>query len=177
MYLFLENSIRGGISTINCRHARANHPGLDDYDATKQKSFITYLDVNNLYGYAMRQPLPTGDLKFLSRDEIDRLGIDSIDDDTATGYILKVDLKYPSSLNDKRNDFPLAPERLKISPEMLSPHCKNLSHGHVLTENLVPNLYDKMKYVTHYIQDTAIHRVPSFSQSAWMHDYIDLNTR
>ena len=70
---------------------------------------------------------------------------------------------------------------------MLSPYCKNLSHGHVLTEKLIPNLKDKVKYVTHYknlklykrlgLQVTAIHRVLSFSQSAWMRDYIDLNTR
>jgi hypothetical protein len=187
MYLFLENSIRGGISTINCRHARANHPGLDDYDATKPNSYITYLDVNNLYGYAMRQPLPTGDFKFLSRDEIDRLDIDSVDDEAATGYILEVDLRYPPNLHDKHNDYPLAPERLKISPEMLSPYCKNLSADHVLTEKLIPNLQDKVKYVTHYknlklykrlgLEVTAIHRVLSFSQSAWMRDYIDLNTR
>jgi hypothetical protein len=150
IYLFLENSIRGGISTINCRYARANHPGLDDYDATKPNSYITYLDVNNLYGYAMRQPLPTGDFKFLSRDEINRLDIDSVDDEAATGYILEVDLRYPPNLHNKHNDYPLAPERLKISPEMLSPHCKNLIADHVLTEKIIPNLKDKVKYVTHY---------------------------
>jgi hypothetical protein len=43
---FLENSIRGGVSTINCRHRRVNHPGLEDYDETTPNSYITYLDVN-----------------------------------------------------------------------------------------------------------------------------------
>ena len=187
IYLFLENSMRGGISTINCRHARANDPRLPDYDPTKPNSYITYLDVNNLYGYAMRQHLPTGDFKFLSRDEIDRLDIDSVDDEAATGYILEVDLTYPTRLHDAHNDYPLAPEKLKVSPDMLSPYCKALSNGHVLTEKLIPNLRDKVKYVTHFrnlklykrlgLEVTAIHRVLSFSQSAWMCPYIDLNTR
>jgi hypothetical protein len=92
------------------------------------------------YGYAMRQSLPTGKFKFLSREEIDRLDIDSIDDEAATGYILEVDLKYPSALHDNHNDFPLAAEPLKVSSEMLSPYCKKLSHGHIPTEKLIPNL-------------------------------------
>jgi hypothetical protein len=89
--------------------------------------------VNNLYSYAMRQLLLTEDFKFLSRDEIVRLDIDSVDDEAATGYILEVDLRYPSNLHDKYNDYPLASERLKTSPEMLSPyrclarHCAKLA--------------------------------------------------
>jgi hypothetical protein len=70
---------------------------------------------------------------------------------------------------------------------MLSPYCKSLAHDHVLTEKLVPNLYDKVKYVTHYrnlklykrlgLTITAVHRVLTFTQSPWMRSFIQLNTR
>ena len=53
-YLFVEEGIRGGISMITHRHARANHPDLADvgyYDASKPKCDLLYLDENNLYGW------------------------------------------------------------------------------------------------------------------------------
>ena len=50
MYLFVENEIRGGISMITHRHAKANLPHLENYDHTKSNLFIIYLDANNLYG-------------------------------------------------------------------------------------------------------------------------------
>ena len=31
---------------------------MDDYDPTKQSTFISYLDTNNLYGWAMSEYLP-----------------------------------------------------------------------------------------------------------------------
>jgi hypothetical protein len=187
IYLFLENSIRGGIFTISNRYASANDPRLPTFDSTKPSSYITYLDVNNLYGHAMTQALPLGDFRFLSRDEIDRLDIDSLSDDASQGYIFEVDLSYPKELHKLHSDFPVAPQRVKVTADMLSPYCKSLAHDHVLTEKLVPNLYDKVKYVTHYrnlklykrlgLTITAVHRVLTFTQSPWMRSFIQLNTR
>jgi hypothetical protein len=48
IYLFLENSIRGGVSTISSRYASANDQRLPSFDSTKPSSYITYLDVNHL---------------------------------------------------------------------------------------------------------------------------------
>ena len=66
MYLMFEKGIRGGISTITHRHAIANNPYLpsEKYDSSKDHSYIMYLDANNLYGWAMTQKMPTGNLKF-----------------------------------------------------------------------------------------------------------------
>ena len=36
-----------------------------DYDIDKESSCLMYLDANNLYGWAMSQPLPTGGFKWL----------------------------------------------------------------------------------------------------------------
>ena len=58
MYLLVENSIRGGISTIMKRYAKANNPYANDFDPEKENTYIQYLDANNLYGWAMSQPLP-----------------------------------------------------------------------------------------------------------------------
>ena len=58
-FLFIENSISGGISVVSHRHVKANNPLIPDYDYNFPHSYLTYLDSNNLYGGAMSEALPT----------------------------------------------------------------------------------------------------------------------
>ena len=186
-HLFVENNIRGGVSVISNRYAKANNKYTDDgHDSTRPTSFISYLDANNLYGYAMSQPLPTGNFRFLTEDEIKHLDILNVPDDHPTGYILEVDMEYPHDLHELHNDYPLAPEKLLITKEMLSPYIQSFPGPHVSSQKLVPNLNDKTKYVTHYVnlklytrlgmQLRRIHRILEFTQHPWMKPYIDFNT-
>lgn len=71
IHLFIENNIRGGISMISNRYAKANNKYLNDgsLDPEKPTSFIQYLfllqDCNNLYGTAMANfNYPVSDFKF-----------------------------------------------------------------------------------------------------------------
>ena len=57
-YLFTEKGLRGGISYIAKRYAKANNKYMNDYDPKKPSTFISYLDMNNLYGWAMSEYLP-----------------------------------------------------------------------------------------------------------------------
>ena len=75
-----------------------------------------YLDANNLYGWAMSQSLPTGDFEWLSQEEISNFNVETVQDDGKEGYILEVDLEYPEHLHDLHNDYPLAPEKMKVTP-------------------------------------------------------------
>ena len=54
-YLFIEKGTRERISYIAKRYAKANNKYMCDYDSNKQSAFITYLDKNNLYGWAMSE--------------------------------------------------------------------------------------------------------------------------
>ena len=58
MFLFFENSIRGGISTINHRYTNANNKYLPNFDSNLPSQFLIYTDANNLYGYSLSEPLP-----------------------------------------------------------------------------------------------------------------------
>ena len=49
-YLFIEKDLRGGISYIAKRYAKANNKHINNYDPKKQSTFISYLDMTNLYG-------------------------------------------------------------------------------------------------------------------------------
>ena len=73
MQLFIEKRLRGGISYISHRHAKANNKYIQNYNPQKESSYLMYLDANNIYGWAMSQPLPFGDFKwkefsFLGKD-------------------------------------------------------------------------------------------------------------
>ena len=57
MYLFIEKELRGGISYIDKRYAKANNKYMNDYDSTKPSLFITYLDINNLFFWTMGEYL------------------------------------------------------------------------------------------------------------------------
>ena len=69
-HLFIEKGLRGGISYIGKRYAKANNKYMSDYDPKKQSTFISYLDMNNLYGWAMSECLPYERFKWL--ENVDR---------------------------------------------------------------------------------------------------------
>lgn len=139
---------------------------------------------NNLYGYAMSQPLPIGEYKWVSESKIERKfntsdyqknvsSILNLKDDSSKGYIFEVDLQYPENLHDDHNDYPFCPEKRAIS-------------GITKDEKLLLTFYDKKKYVIHFsmlklalehgLILKKVHRVLQFKQSAWLKPYIDLNT-
>ena len=49
-YLFIENGIRGGISTITKRFAKANNENIAAHDPDSEQVHLLYIDANNLYG-------------------------------------------------------------------------------------------------------------------------------
>ena len=66
-------------------------------------------------------------------------------------YILEVDLEYPKELHDKHNLYPLAPEHVQVTDDMLPPfQQKQFSPIRGSVRKLVPNLHNKEKYVVHY---------------------------
>ncbi|XP_052799072.1 uncharacterized protein LOC128230668 [Mya arenaria] len=194
--LFIEKGIRGGISQISNRYKKANNEYLNDYDPTKETSFLAYYYVNNLYGYSMSQQLPTGFFKFLEKEEIDTFEPEKIPEDGSKGYIPEVDLEYPKHLHDSHNDYPLAPERKFTPNEKLSPYAQHvLKHLHnseelpprAKVEKLLTTLENKQNYVLHYrnlqlylqlgLKLKKIHKVLEFQQEAFMKPYVEFNTK
>ena len=54
-YLFIEKGLSGGISYIAKRYSKANNKYINNYDPKKPSIFISYFDMNTLYGWAMSQ--------------------------------------------------------------------------------------------------------------------------
>ena len=95
--------MRGGISYIAKRYAKANNKYMNDYDPEKPSTFITYLDMNNLYGWAMSEYLPYGGFKWLKN--VDEFDVMSVSENSPIGYFLEVDLKYPDELHELHSDY------------------------------------------------------------------------
>ena len=175
-FLFVENSIRGGVSVVSHRHATANNEFVPNYNLDDPTTWILFVDANNLYGHAMSEPLPTGNFKFLSPKEIEKFDISKTASTDDVGFILEVDLKYPVHLHELYNDYHLAAEKIKITHDMLSPYSQSLINKHNSTEKLASNLNDKKKYVLHYenlrlylklgMELVKIHRILQLCQSA-----------
>ena len=118
----------------------------------------------------MSQKLPTHGFKWLSnltnQDVIKLLE----KRDTNIGYIFEVDSEYPEELWKSHNDYPLAPEKLKIDN----------------VEKLIGSFYTKYNYVLRYknlkqyleqgLILKKVHRGIKFYQSKWMKPYITKNT-
>ena len=138
------------------------------YDPKQESKHIIYLDANYLYGYAMSKFLPTSGFKWIDPKEFDLN-------------------KYPS--NSLKECVPEV-DKIEIKREILSEHqlkiadLYNVPNGNV--KKLVPNLFDKEKYVIHYenlqlylrleLKLKKVHRVLEFNQSQWLKPYIDFNT-
>ena len=163
MLLMVEKGIRGGVSMISNRYGKANNKYMGNrFDDKKPSKYVTYLDANNLYGWAMSKPLPTHGFEWMELSELETWANHSC--------ILEVDLEYPKSPHDLHSDYLLAPERVEVNK----------------IDKLIPNLRNKEKYIVHYenlkqylslgLKLIKIHRGIKFEQSQWLEKYIALNT-
>ena len=114
----VEKEKRGGLVFCGDRYNKANNHYLPDYNANADENYILYWDANNLYVWAMVQPLPYADLKF--NDNISLRQILNTPDEASTGYIVEVDFEFPRLLHDKLKQFVPCPEAIAPKAEWFS---------------------------------------------------------
>ena len=114
MILLIENNIRGGISSVKG----------DRYIKSDGNKKILYIDANSLYGHSMSQPLPYDEIKFDVNVELEE--ILNTPDDSAIGYFVEVDLKWPDNIKEKTKNFPFAAVNKKINPDSFSDFMKEI---------------------------------------------------
>lgn len=169
-FVFVFLAMRGGISQCSCRYAKANNKYMEDFDAEQPSSYLMYLDVNNLYGYAMMDYLPLNGYKWSNNTPINT--ILRTPDNNVIGYFVEVNLEYPKELHDLHNDYPMCAEHDYVNDTKI--------------KKLILNLSDKINYVLHYrtlkmvvhygLKIVSVGRVLEFHQSRWLKPFIDLNT-
>ena len=196
MYLFLMNTIRGGICVVNKKHVIADNiytRKVHDESSNKKvnkkfktndsNKFILYLDANNLYGHPMSKSLPYRNFKWS-----DNL---TLDPNNLQKGIYEVDIEIPKELHDKFLDYPLCPEIKSINEDMLSEYQKYLNDKLNIKYNekdkkLILDLLSKKNYKVNYknleyylklvLKVTKVHRILTFDEKPFLKEYIDLNT-
>ena len=132
---------------------------MKNFDKNEESSYIQHLDANNLYGWEMSQKLPVNNFKWVKEtSRINEEFIKNYNENSKTGYILEVDVKYPKKLHDSHSDLPFLLRRMNIDK------CKKL----------VCNLHNKKKYVVHIkslkqalnhgLKFKKVHRIIEFNQ-------------
>ena len=80
---------------------------------------------------------------------LNEFDVNSVNEKSDTGYFLEVDLEYPNELHELHNDYPLAPEKLTVTNDMLSKYCKKIADKYDIkvgdVKKLIPNLRNKTK--------------------------------
>ena len=121
MYLFIEKGLIGEISYVAKRYSEVNNKYMKNYDPKKPSKFTTYLDMHNLYGWAMSRYLPYGRFKWLKNklNLMVTFEVNSISKKIPIGYIFNFDLNYPDKLHVLQNHYPPVPEKLAIPYDIL----------------------------------------------------------
>ena len=118
----------------------------------------------------------------VEQKRINEFCLNSVSQNSSIGYILEVDLEYPSELHDLVNDYALALEKLEISQDMLSKYCSDIADEYGIktggVNKLVLNLRNKEKYVVYYrnlqlylslgMKLTKFHKILNFKRSDWL---------
>ena len=185
MYEFVESSIRGGLSQISKRYAKANNKYMSSgYNEKIDDSYILYLDANNLYGYAMCEYLPKSGFKW-NEDTWSKESILQLNDEGSTGYLFDVDLEYPVELHDLHYGYALASENSTVKKEWLSDwQQKDYKTSNI--GKLITTFFEKKNYGINYrllklflqlgLKLTKVNRVLQYDQEPFMKSYIMKNT-
>ena len=72
MLHMIKSGIRSGTATISHRYANANNKYMwQEFHPAMESKFISYLDANGLYVWAMSKHLPTDRFNWMTDKELD----------------------------------------------------------------------------------------------------------
>ena len=109
----VEAGIKGWMCQSTHRYATANNKYMKNYDKKTESSYLTYLDANNFYEWAMSQKLPINGYKSYLSDFNEEF-IKNCDEKSDKGYFLEVNTEYRKTLWRSHKELPFLPERKKI---------------------------------------------------------------
>ena len=104
----IEKGIRGEICQAVYRYAKVNNKYMNDYDNDIDSSYLEYLDVNNLYGWAIPQKLPVDGFEWVEEDDLLKFNeslIENYDENCDKGYTIEVNVEYPKNLHKLHNNL------------------------------------------------------------------------
>ena len=172
MLLIAKNGIRVGICQVIHRYAVVNNKYMKNYDKNIKSSYLTYLDANNLYRWAISQKNPVIGFEWVKKlCKFDERILKNYDENSVKGYFLEVDVEYPKNLFSLHSDLPFLPERKKTGK------CNKLVCDIYDKKNCVVHVKALKQALNHGLILKKVHTVIQFNQKVWLKPYIDMNTK
>ena len=144
---------------------------MKNYDNTKPSSYLMDVAANNLPGYTMSKKLLTSDFQWT--DDLSIFTEDYIknyDENSGAGHLLLLDVTYPKDPDEKHKYLPFLLEKHKIDKSTkLSCNFNDENHYPV-------HICPLQQALNHRLKLEKVNSAISFSQSAWLKQYIDRNT-
>jgi hypothetical protein len=200
MYMFFERGIRGGLAVVATRHAVASNHYVGapaEGEPLQQQHTLFYFDCNGLYGHAMSGSLPIRGFRWLGVQQAAEVGLVCGADgrwelgvqQEGQGFLVSVDLEYPSHLHALHDDYPAAPEACVVQADMLSAYSRQVlevnGRAFVPAKKLLATLQGKQHYVVHHtalrqylklgLRVTAVHKILVFREERWLAPFVDHN--
>ena len=199
MVLMTKKGIRGGLTQVIRKHGIANNNYLSDYDSSKKRTYLQYLDANNLHCYDMTKKLPLNGYKWADTAIFTDDFIKNYNDIGDKGYLLEVDVAYPKELHIVQRYLPFLQDKMskrhkeyeyKMSNLVKKAYKKvyktfNITHDPEY--KLIATVQEKNKYVMNIstikqaqklgLKSKKVHRAIESTKSDLLKPYIDKNTR
>ena len=90
----------------------------------------------------MSEYFPYEGFKWLKN--IDEFDVMSVSEKSPIEYLLELDLEYSDKLHKLHNDYPLAPEKLTVSSDVLSKYCKKIADEYKIKVGDVKKINSKL---------------------------------
>lgn len=196
MYQMLSSNLRGGMSFTSQRYCESavfeDMTGVQrTLDEFERFNLLFYIDANALYSSCQLFNLPYKNFEFMEVEEIQKIEWEKIDLQKETGYFVEVTLSYPESLQEKTSSYPLCPQNIEITHDMLSPYQKKVllelyGKKTYKAKKLTSTFHKKEKIVLHGLnlqqylrlgmKLESVHRVIKFMQKPYMTPWINFCT-
>ena len=171
MLLMIEVGITGGMCQSVHRYANANNKYMKNYDKKIESSYLTYLDSNNLYGWAMSQKLPVNGFMWYNNylSNFSKELIKNYNENSDEGYLLEVYVEYQKNYRVliKTYHFYQKEKNKKVEKRACSIEDEEKYVIHIRALKQALNCGLKLKKYT----------VIKFQQKTWLKPYIDMNTK
>lgn len=181
--MYIERCIKGGVVQLSSKYAEADNPFLEGGDNKpeigKDYTYLMYLDMNNLYGGAMSEPLPYGGFVWLTDEEIKACNTLElikimVHNRPDLGYLFEVDIECTHYAHDNHKDMPFLP--IHEIPDGSKTKNKKLLLTLKDKKNYILHHNNLIQCLSHGLVLTKVHRVLQFDQKPFLKSYIDLNT-
>ena len=153
----IQTNVRGGLTTVCKPVFTARNKHIDPSFDGCNSSYISYLDINSLYGHVMTQKLPQGNIRKMSVSEVDdfmSVGIENHSIEGDDGYWILCDIApiHPDVAR-RTDELPLILKHKIITEEDLSPY--NLDY--LNSENMKVPKQSRKLVATHEGNKNVLH--------------------